>query len=206
MHPPVRTGQDPPAGRVRRCRLHSAARAAAASKGSSDRTCTQLKAVKFFDCGRSSCGSVIRPALGRTLDCLSIENVTFCTATFMAHDGIPAESGGHEMSRRRTSRRDPLGEDMKYVVYDILYQGFSSSGYLTFNFVPLRFPQGPVSDTGLQYIDTPDTIWINTADTAERTGSDQSRSPVVVDREYRGGSRYCPAASCTGLRRRQVSI
>ena len=34
-------------------------------------------------------------------------------------------------------------------------------------------------------MDTPDTIWINTADTAERTGSDQSRSPVVVDREYR---------------------
>jgi len=57
----------------------------------------------------------------------------------MARDGIPAESGGHEMSRRRTSRRDPLGEDMKYVVYDILYQGFSSSGYLTFNFVPPRF-------------------------------------------------------------------
>ena len=35
------------------------------------------------------------------------------------------------------------------------------------------------------YMDTPDTIWINTADTAERTGSNQSRSPVVVDREYR---------------------
>ena len=78
-------------------------------------------------------------ALGRIWDCLSIENVTFCTATFMAHDGIvPAESKGRQMSRRRPARRDPLGEDMKYVVYDILYQGFSSSGYLTFNFAPLR--------------------------------------------------------------------
>ena len=35
------------------------------------------------------------------------------------------------------------------------------------------------------YIDTPDTIWINTADTAECTDPIQSRSPVVVDREYR---------------------
>ena len=78
------------------------------------------------------------PTVGRTLDCLSIENVTFCTATFMAHDGIPAESKGHQMRRRRPSRRYPLGKDIKYVVYDILYQGFSSSGYLTFNFVPPR--------------------------------------------------------------------
>ena len=35
------------------------------------------------------------------------------------------------------------------------------------------------------YIDTPDTIWINTADTAKTPDTIQSRSPVVVDREYR---------------------
>ena len=52
-----------------------------------------------------------------------------------------AESGGCEIGRRWQARRDPLGEYMNYVVYDILYQGFSSSLSSSTDFAPPRFPR-----------------------------------------------------------------
>ena len=47
---------------------------------------------------------------------LGLARLIFLTSHREHGERVPWESGGQHGGRRRTSRKDPLGEDMKYVV------------------------------------------------------------------------------------------